>query len=152
MSRLTPAPSTTAFGASAAPSCHPRHRGEKVPGLNLGLTYSPSGWRKGTSLNHYATKQRPQVARGTPPAHCIGRNVFVGAWPSCPQDGCGRREAGCAGGLAALFRRRSLRARGVRSTQCRGDHRHVLPVRTGAPRQVPTCANHTKVSIHAIVQ
>lgn len=49
------------IGGAVMPPPPPRG---KVPGLNLGSTYSPSGWRKGTSLNRFAPRRRPQAATG----------------------------------------------------------------------------------------
>src|SRR5208282_5655083 len=46
--------------------CHPHHQEEKVLGSNLGSTYSPSGWRTGSSLS------RPPNAQGCFQAYSLG--------------------------------------------------------------------------------
>jgi hypothetical protein len=42
--------SMTAFGGSVVRSCHLRHREEKVPGPNPGLSSSPDGCQTDTNL------------------------------------------------------------------------------------------------------
>ena len=61
-----------------------------------------------------------------------------------PAGGRGIREADCASGRGALFRRRPLRARRVRRRDCRGDHRDVLPIEPtrGSRRRMSTCDRH----------
>src|SRR5271170_306902 len=60
------------IGGAIMPPPPPRGEGAW---LNLGLTYSPSGWRKGTNLNRFTTRQGPQVA-GSTIRHTEARNVL----------------------------------------------------------------------------
>jgi len=58
-----------------------------------------------------------------------------------PYAGCGSREAGCAGGRAALLRRWSLVLDEFADAIAGADHRDVLPLGPAHHDKVPRCAN-----------
>src|ERR1700683_283335 len=67
-SRRMPLPSTTAFAASAAPSCRrPRH-GERAPGLRIALSCLLGGWLTVTNRKDLVIDLPPATA---PPKHSV---------------------------------------------------------------------------------